>query len=575
MSEKEVVVDPLTRIEGHLKIRAKIDDSGNVVDESPYSSGTLYRGFENIMAGNDPVDAIHISSRFCGVCYLAHATASTRALEELYDVTPPKQGRIMRNIANGAQAIEDHAEIIYALGLPDLASPRYVDPDEGILANYSMLRKELIKRFAAINDPHGPGDSYLKAVEARKEVAKVPGIINGMSPHPRTFAPGGISYVPTYSDLSKMAGLWERAVKFVEEVALGRPGDPITYQTYMEKANEWSKSDQPLTDILEWVNTLIDEKGGISNIGDIPLILKYGALNDIKGEPNLKMHRYGNTNQLLMSYGGWEEWEDEEYLGSGVYDIQTGDLSEVDTGKIKEYVTNSYYKEGTGGHFSEETTEPKTDLKEEDFNTYEPEAEYTWTKAPRYNGKPAEVGPLARMAISDPTGLIPNIVQSKEWDQLELNPVNTFTRIIARAHNLLILVPKILEWVKMVDPEGRFYNEPDWEQGKNSEGIGMWEPPRGSLLHYVSTDGKGKIDKYQAVVPTTWNMSPRGPEGKMGPYEQAVNSIGPDINGSLPEKAENPVQLFHTIRSFDPCIACAVHTIDSEGNQNEFDSWRS
>ncbi|PTD93440.1 hypothetical protein C9439_07710 [archaeon SCG-AAA382B04] len=571
---KEVVVDPLTRIEGHLKVRAEIDEDGNVVDGSPYSVGTLFRNFENIIKGHEPTDAIHISSRFCGVCYLAHATTSTRALEELYDVEPPKQGRLMRNIANGAQAIEDHAEIIYALWLPDLANPLYTDPDDGILAPFSGLRKELVNRFAAINDPNGPGESYLKAVQTRKEVAKVPGIINGMSPHPRTFQPGGISYVPKEADVSKFASVWQRAVDFVEKVALGRPNNPIPYTAWFDLAEEWAGSSTPLADILEWING-IEDQNGISGLGDVPLLLKYGALNALQGGPNLRMHRYGITNDLLLSYGCWEEWNDEPYLSPGVVDLQDpATITEpdpVDTSQIREDVKNSFYEDGTGGHPSSESTKPLTDLTDEDFETYQADKKYTWSKAPRYNGRPAEVGPLARMVIDDPTGLVPAI--ALRLHELGLSPVNTFTREVARFQNLMVLVPKVLEWVTMIDQSGNFYNEPDWEAGKNSEGLGMWEPPRGALLHYASTDSDGNIDKYQAVVPTTWNMSPRGADGKMGPYEQAVNSIGPK-NGSLPETAENPVQIFHTIRSFDPCIACACHTIGPNGEKNKFETRR-
>ncbi len=567
---KEVVVDPLTRIEGHLKVRAEIDEDGNVVDDSAYSAGTLFRNFENIIRGHEPTDAIHITSRFCGVCYLAHATCSTRALEDLYEVDVPKQGRLMRNIANGAQEIEDHAEVIYALWLPDLANPRYGE----ILGEDHPVRKELVNRFAAINDPNGPGDSYLRAVDTRKEVAKVPGIINGMSPHPRTLRPGGIGFVPDTSDISKFASVWQRAIDFVEKVALGRPNDPIPYDQWFTLAEEWANSSTPLLDILEWINGLEDQKG-LSGIGDVPLLLKYGALNSLQDEPNLKMHRYGQTNELLMSFGAWEEWKDEEYLSSGVIDLQDPttftDPMEVDTQQIKEHVDNSFYEDGSGGHFSEERTKPLDNLSEEDFNKYQPDAKYSWSKAPRYNGRPAEVGPLARMVISDPTGLIPAI--ALRMHELGMNPVNTFTREVARFQNLMITAPKVLEWVTMIDPNGNYFNEPDWEKGVDSSGMGMWEPPRGSLLHYVGTDNEGMVDRYQAVVPTTWNMSPRGPNGKMGPYEQAVNSIGPD-KGSLPEKPENPVQIFHTIRSFDPCLACAIHTIGPNGKEKKFDTRR-
>lgn len=571
---KEVVVDPLTRIEGHLKVRAEVTEEGNVVDESAYSVGTLFRNFENIIKGHDPVDAIHISSRFCGVCYLAHATASTRALEELYDVTPPKQGRIMRNVSNAGQAVEDHAEIIYALWLPDLANPRYTDSENGLLAPYPNLRRELVNRFAGINDPNGPGDSYLRAVEARKEIAKIPGIINGMSPHPRTFVPGGITYKPSFADISKFAGLWQRTIDFVEKIALGRPNDPITYQQWFELAEEWSNSSSPLMDILEWINGLEEEKG-LSGIGDVPLLLKYGALNTLQDGPNLRMHTYGNTNDLLMSFGAWEEWEDEKYLSPGIVDLEDPstftDPNEVDTDLIREDVTNSFYEEGTGGKPNEEETKPLTDLEEEDFNTYEEDQKYSWAKAPRYDGRPAEVGPLARMVIDDPTGLIPAI--ALKLHELGINPVNTFTREVARFQNLMVDARKALSWVTQLDPQGNFHNEPDWENGIDSEGLGMWEPPRGSLLHYVSTDQNHEVDKYQAVVPTTWNMSPRGENGEMGPYEQAINSIGPK-NGSFPEEPENPVQIFHTIRSFDPCIACAIHTIDPDGEEKKFSTRR-
>ncbi|OUJ18946.1 NiFe-hydrogenase I large subunit HyaB [Methanonatronarchaeum thermophilum] len=574
---KEVVIDPFTRIEGHLKIRAEVDDDGNVLDDSAYSSGTLFRGFENIIKGHDPVDAIHIMSRICGVCHLAHAEAATRALEEIYEVQPPEQGALMRDISNGAQNVEDHAEIVYALQLPDLANPRYVG-DNGLIPD-NTLKNELKKRFPAINDPLGPGESYLKAVETRKHIAQVVGIINGIAPHPRTFVPGGIASKPDSNDISKIAASWGQVVDFVEQYALGRPRDPVSWETWYDLVQEWGESDTPLADILEWINELEDQKG-TEGLGDVPLFLKYGALNDLQGGTNLQMHRYGVTDDLLMSFEGYEEY-DESWIESGIFDLQDMDagIQEVDTDQITEDVSRAFYEDDTGGHPSEGLTEPLTDLEDEDFGVWDPDEKYSWSKAPRYelNGemRTVEVGPLARMVIGDPTGLITSIATSDEWEEIDAFPVNTFTRMVARIHNLVLFVPKLLEWVTSVDLDGNFYEEPDWSNGKDSEGLGLFEPPRGALTHYIRTDSNGKVEHYQAVVPTTWNMTPRCQDGLQGPYEKAIQSIGPDKWGGLPEIPENPVQMMHTIRSFDPCIACAVHTIGPDGNNNKFDVWRT
>ena len=511
----EVTIDPLTRIEGHLKIRANVD-GGKVTDA--WSSGMMYRGLENILIGRDPRDASIITQRACGVCPVAHATASIRCLDDAFDASVPENAKLIRNIILGSNNIMSHATHFYALWAPDLANPVYKDILEA--AGAGSVYNELSRRFAAFT-----GSSWIRAVMVRKKLHEIIAIFGGKMPHHMTYIPGGVTVRPDVGDIVKAYSLWLESKSFVEEHVLGCSVD------------RWLEN-RSLDDVVAW----LDESETHAN-SDIGLLIRYGGpIEDI----NLGLHAYGGYGAGecgFLSYGAFYEG-DGRWLKPGFYD---GDFNAFDPEKVTEYIAYSWYSGYTGGkHPNEGFTEP---IEDPDFTSKD---KYTWMKAPRYNDMPTEVGPLARM-INDRDPLVLDLATKLG--------ANVYTRTLARLHEAVRVLAKLKEWLLGVDIDGKFY-EPA-ELPSSATGVGLTEAPRGSLGHWASIKD-GKLERYQLVVPTTWNCSPRDDDGKLGAVEQAV--VGTPVTAP-----DNPIEILHTVRSFDPCIACAVHTVDLRDSRKKYE----
>ncbi len=592
-----VVVDPLTRIEGHLRLTAEVDN-GTITDA--HSSGTMYRGFEQILKGRDPRDASRITQRICGVCPTCHAITSVNALDDAFGIAEyiPKDALVVRNIMQGLNAVASHATHIYVLWLPDLANPTYKSILETI--DLKPVWDELVGRFApisySIKGKAVPlGSSYLAAIPEKKALQEAETVLGGKMPHQTTSIVGGVTCKPTVADIGRIASYYVRVMDFVNHYvlgldALGVTSDPLeTADKWLELTHDVSK-DKAVANVLDILGGLpTDDFSREAGWGDIPLFAAFGS--ELIGETllglpaSLKLDTIGGypvdpTKIGFLSYGVYYDIKEgydptspkgERLITSG---FTSGDLKyeEFDHNNVTEHVAHSFYTSGNDLHpWSGETEPVKTaaEIKYDDST-----AKYSWLKAPRYKGIPCEVGPLARMInIQEPLvmGLAETFLANG------YSPANVYTRMLARAQETIILARELKKWVLVdLDPNGKFYTHADLSMAKNSKGVGLWEAPRGALGHWIVTDGNSKIKSYQPVVPTTWNACPRDANGKLGPIELALvgSKVGPVGNVlstlgaiSLSQENENPTGIFHIGRSYDPCLACAVHTIDKKTNK--------
>jgi hydrogenase large subunit len=359
----------------------------------------------------------------------------------------------------------------------------------------------------------------------------------------------------------------------------------------LEVADAWLglthdvSKDKAVSNVLDILGSLpTDDFSREAGWSDVALFAAFGS--ELIGEillglpASLKLDTIGGypvdpTKIGFLSYGiyyaikeGYDPTspKGERFLTSG---FTSGDLKyeRFDHQNVTEHVAHSFYTSGNDLHPWNGETEPvKTaaDIKYDD-----PNSKYSWLKAPRYKGTPSEVGPLARM-INAQEPLVMGLAEA--FLQNGYSPANVYTRMLARAQETIIIARELKKWVLVdLDPNGKFYTHADLSMAKDSKGVGVWEAPRGSLGHWIVTDGDSKIKSYQPVVPSTWNLSPRDANGKLGPAELGLvgSKIGPVGNVlstlgaiSLSQENENPTAIFHVGRSYDPCLACAVHTID-------------
>ncbi|MBI5287227.1 MAG: nickel-dependent hydrogenase large subunit [Deltaproteobacteria bacterium] len=482
---KTIIIDPITRIEGHLKIEVNVD-KGKVVDAK--SSGTLWRGFERILIGRDPRDPVILTQRICGVCPTGHAMASVQCIDDAFDVVPPENARIIRNLIQGANYIQSHVLHFYHLAALDYVkgpdAPPFIPRYEGDYRFSKELNDELVKH-------------YVKALEIRLKAHELLAVFGGKMPHSSSIVAGGVSCVP---DVDRIADFFWRLNELRDFI-----------------------DNFYLPDVIKVAETYSDYFSigiGCKNL------LSYGVF-DLDSKPDVK------ERKRLLSMGRYTD----------------GMIGDVDPKKITEDVKHSWYSSKSNLHPSKGETEP--DPQKSDA--------YSWLKSPRYDGKVHEVGPLARMAIAHLTKvnatvskLIEDTLSHFKADISALFSV--LGRHAARALECKFVADEMAKWVLEIKPDKPVYNEPKIPDKAN--GMGLWEPPRGALGHWMEVRDK-KISRYQCVVPTTWNASPRDDKDQPGPIEQAL------IGAPVPD-TENPFSVVRIVRSFDPCIACAVHIIEKD-----------
>jgi len=556
-----VIVDPVTRIEGHLRIEAEVE--GGAVRDA-WSSSTMFRGVEMILKGRDPRDAWAFTQRICGVCTTVHAIASIRAVENAIGAVPPPNARILRNLIIGAQCVQDHVIHFYhlhALDWVDIVSALSADPAKTSSLAQSISDWPLSgpKYFAGVRDrvktfvdrgQLGPfanaywGHSayrlspeanlmavahYLEALDWQREFIKLHAVLGGKNPHLQSFLVGGMA---TPVDPNSQAAL--------------NAGTIAELRQLIAKAREF-----------------------VNRVYLPDLLAIAGFYKEWAG------HGRGVGN--YMAYGEYPEDDTAApalFLKTGI--IRGRDLSKLepfDPAKVTEYVAHSWYQYEKGdsvalhpfqGETAPHYTGP-TPPYERLFT--EPDSKYSWLKSPRYDDQPMEVGPLARMLVSYVSGharvktLVDGVLKA-----LNVGPealFSTLGRVAARGIETQLLAEKMDEWVdalatNMGAGELRIHDNAKWDPRTwpaDATGAGFHEAPRGALGHWVSIHN-GLIRNYQCVVPSTWNAGPRDAKGRRGPYEEAL--IGTPVADPA-----RPIEILRTVHSFDPCMACGVHVVDA------------
>ncbi len=558
-----VVVDPVTRIEGHLRIEAEVE-GGEV--RNAWSSSTMFRGIEIILKGRDPRDAWAFTQRICGVCTTVHAITSIRAVENAIGAQPPPNARLLRNLIMASQMVQDHVIHFYhlhALDWVDITQALEADPvatsslAESISdwplssPNYFRGVKERLAGFVQAGQlgPFGnaywghsayrlPPEAnllavahYLEALDWQREFIRIHAILGGKNPHLQSFVVGGMA---TPVDPDKQASINLTSVSAMRKMI--REARQFVEKVY-------------LPDLLAVASFYKDWAG-------------YGA-------------GVGN----YMVYGEYPESDGRQaelYLPAGV--IRDRDLSAIeplDAAKITEYVTHSWFEysggDGIGVHPYSGETQPNYTGPEPPYERLNTDGKYSWLKSPRYDDQPMEVGPLARMLVAYVSGH-PRVRELVDGalGQLGVGPAALFStlgRVAARGIETQVLAEKMEGWLdELADNMGRgelaIADNSKWDPATwpaDCTGAGFHEAPRGALGHWVHIQN-GEITNYQCVVPSTWNAGPRDAMGQPGPYEQAL--IGNPV-----ANPEQPLEILRTVHSFDPCMACGVHVLDPHGRE--------
>jgi [NiFe] hydrogenase large subunit/hydrogenase large subunit len=554
-----IVVDPVTRIEGHLRIEAEVD-GGKVTDA--WSSSTMFRGVEMILQGRDPRDAWVFTQRICGVCTTVHAIASIRAVENAIGAVPPPNARLLRNLIIAMQAVQDHVIHFYhlhALDWVDIVSALSADPAKtsSLAESISDWPLSSSTYFAGVRDrlkgfvdrgQLGPFANaywghpayklppeanlmavahYLEALDWQREVIKVHAILGGKNPHLQSFLVGGMA---TPVDPDKQASLNADTLASVR--ALIAKAHDFVARVY-------------IPDVLAVASFYKDWAGYGAGVGNY---LVYGEYPEGEG-PNAPL-----------------------FLPSGV--IRNRDLAKVERfepSQITEQVSHSWYEYAGGDqkglHPFDGETKPKYTGPKPPYDRLDINAKYSWLKSPRYAGLPMEVGPLSRMLVAYASGH----VRVKELVGAVLQKLNvgpealfsTLGRVAARAIETLVLSEKQGDWLdqlaaNMSRHDLRTHDNSKWDPSTwpaEASGAGFHEAPRGALGHWVHIRN-GAIANYQCVVPSTWNAGPRDASNQRGPYEEA-------LRGTPVADPTKPVEILRTIHSFDPCLACGVHVLDA------------
>ncbi|MDH5397682.1 MAG: nickel-dependent hydrogenase large subunit [Cyclobacteriaceae bacterium] len=563
MSER-IVIDPITRIEGHLRVEVEIQD-GKVVDA--YSSGTMVRLLEEIVKGRDPRDIWAYTSRACGVCTTVHSLSSVRAVEDALDIIVPPNAELVRNLMFCAQYLQDHVVHFYhlhALDWVDIVNALKADPEQASqiarsISNYPKSSpryfSDLQKRLTSFVDSGQLGifangywghkayklpaeinliavAHYLEALEWQKEIIKVHTIFGGKNPHPH-YLVGGMACSVNINEvnainaerLAHVGTLFKEAKRFIEQVYIP---DVLAVAPYY----------------LDWGAI----GGGLENYmayGDLPT-------NGVRDISSFKFPRG-------------------VIIGRNLSEVK--DIDAKDEEQFKEFISHSWYAYSDGDQVGKFPWYGETKMNftgpNPPYDQLNVEGKYSWVKTPRWNGYPMEVGPLARMLVGYASGRdeFKDIVDST-LQKLNV-PVDalfsTLGRTAARALETQLVANWSMEFFDQLisnikNGDERMANTERWDPETwplEARGVGMTEAPRGALAHWIVIKD-GKTDNYQLVVPSTWNSSPRDPEGQMSAYEASL--IGTPV-----EDPEQPVEIIRTIHSFDPCMACAVHLYDEKG----------
>lgn len=545
MAVKKIVIDPVTRIEGHLRVEVEVNDDG-IVQEA-YVSGQLFRGIETILRNRDPRDAGLLAGRICGVCTNSHFRGAVTSVEDAYSLEIPKNAEIIRNLIAMALFIQDHVVHFYhlhVLDFVDVVSALEADTkatsteahkyhENPFMSSHSHYDSVILKLQNFVKagklGPFSNGywghstyklsaeqnliiiSHYLEALKFQSNIGKAVAIFGGKTPHPQSIVVGGVTSVADMLNpqrLNDYLFIIKESKDFIDRAYL--PDAKLLATVYRD-----------------------DIKAGI-----------------------------GRANGNFMSVGGYSFEGEKKLFSDGIiYNHDFGNIEDFDETKVTEEVDRAWYKDGEV-HY--------TDLNEDgSLKTAKNDDKYSWIKAPRYDNNTMETGPLARILISYNKGnpligsFVDEFLQSTDLELLDLS--SSVGRNAARAIETSYICEYIFKLVSNLIQNIKYYDTDTWVKydfdslKKDAKGRAFLEVPRGSLCHFVNIKDK-KIQNYSVIAPTTWNATPKNFDAKRGAYEEAL--IGLKVQDS-----SKPLEVLRVIHSFDPCLACAVHIIDVQGKE--------
>ncbi len=578
MAGKRVVVDPVTRIEGHMRCEVNINDQ-NIITNA-VSTGTMWRGLEVILKGRDPRDAWAFVQRICGVCTGTHALTSVRAVEDALGITIPENANSIRNIMQLSLQVHDHLVHFYHLHALD-----WVNPVNALKAD-PKATSELQQQVSPSHPKSSPG--YFRDVQNRLKKFVESG---QLGPFKNGYWTNPAYLLPPEADLMAVTHYLE-ALDFQKEIIKTR-----TIFGGKDPHPNWIVGGVPCAinvdgvgsvgainmERLNLVSSIIDQTMEFVENVYIPDIIAIGSF--YKGW----LYGGGLSSKSVMAYGDIPEHANDYSTSSLTMPrgaIINGNLKEVhdvdlrDVEQVQEFVPHSWYSypdEKKGLHPWDGVTEPKYELgpnlvgTRTNIQQIDEGGKYSWIKAPRWRGHAMEVGPLARYIVGYASGHQEfteqiNMVLGKLNAPLEAL-FSTLGRTAARAleaqwaaRKQRHFMDKLIATIKAGDSSTA--NTTNWDPStwpKEAKGVGFTEAPRGALAHWIKIKDM-KIDNYQCVVPTTWNGSPRDNEGNIGAFEASLMNTKVEV-------AEEPVEILRTIHSFDPCLACSTHVMSEDGRE--------
>lgn len=479
-----LVMGPFNRVEGDLEVSLEVA-AGRVA--AAWVTAPLYRGFENMVLGKAPLDALVIVPRICGICSVAQSAACAAALADAMGLATPDNGRLARNLIQAGENVADHLTHFYLFFMPDFARAAYANRPwfDGVAERFKATR----------------GSATADMLPARAGFLRLQGYLAGKWPHTLALQPGGSTRAVLAGEKIRLHAVLREFRAFLEQTLFGDRLEAVAALDSAEALAAWAADRR----------------------GDFP---RFVALAREEGLDTL-----GRGPDLFLSYGAYAG-EVGQFFPAGVWDQGRGCRGALEVSRIGEDVSHAWMAGEELRSPMEGLTQPLPDKA----------GAYTWCKAPRYGGRSAEVGALARQLVAGHP-LARHLVK-------QAGAGTVYARVVARLLEVAQLVPAMEAWVAQLSPGAPFCAQgqlPD-----RAQGVGLVEAARGGLGHWLRIE-EGRLAGYQIIAPTTWNFSPRDAQAQPGALEQAL------VNTPVAPGDATPVAVQHVVRSFDPCMVCTVH----------------
>ncbi|MEM7736617.1 MAG: nickel-dependent hydrogenase large subunit [Deinococcota bacterium] len=519
MATVELDVGALGRVEGDLDVRVLLEDN-TVVDA--WTEASMFRGFEIILKGKDPQAGLIVTPRICGICGGSHLTKAVYALDTAWRTEVPPNAHLVRNIAQACETLQSIPRWFYALFGISMVNKNYAKSD---------MYDEAVKRFSPF-----VGTSYEKGVIVSNKPVEIYALFGGQWPHSSFMVPGGVMCAPTLSDVTRATAIME----YYKQEWL----EPF----YGCEIDRWLEN-KTWQDVLNWIDESPSHRDS-----DMGFFIRYAQ--------DIGLDKYGQGIGRYLAAGTFVEPEHYQHptiagrnkaliARSGVYD--GSNFHDFDEANVREDHTNSYFRGSAQLHPFEGVTEPIDPLEGKK------EGKYSWAKSPRYMVDSEllslEAGPLARQVVCGREGAL----EHQDYDPLMYNIVqeigpNVMTRVMARLHEAPKYYKRVEDWLSRLDLHEPFYIKPT--EHAEGQGFGGTEAARGALMDWIKIKDN-KIENYQVVTPTAWNIGPRDNKGQNGSIEKAM------IGATLEDQAD-PIELSFVATSFDSCLVCTVHAYDAK-----------